>query len=34
VTDVEVDNADSTLRLEVRYVIRRTGETRTATIAR
>src|SRR5262249_46624971 len=34
VTDIEVDNADSTLRLEVRYVIRRTGETRTATIAR
>jgi phage baseplate assembly protein W len=34
VTDIEVDNADATLRLEVRYVIRRTGETRTATIAR
>ena len=34
VTDIEVDNTDSTLRLEVRYVIRRTGETRTATIAR
>jgi hypothetical protein len=34
VTDIEVDNSDSTLRLEVRYVIRRTGETRTATIAR
>jgi len=34
VTDIEVENVDSTLRLEVRYVIRRTGETRTATIAR
>lgn len=34
VTDIEVENVDSTLRLEVRYVVRRTGETRTATIAR
>src|SRR5262249_20156331 len=34
VTEVEVENLDSTLRLEVRYVVRRTGETRTATIAR
>jgi len=34
VTDVEVENPDSTLRLEVRYVVRRTGETRSATITR
>jgi uncharacterized protein len=34
VTDIEVENPDSTLRLEVRYVIRRTGETRSATITR
>jgi len=34
VTDIEVENTDSTLLLEVRYVVRRTGETRTATIAR
>lgn len=34
VTDVEVDADDATLRLEVRYVVRRTGETRVATLAR
>ncbi|HKA29325.1 MAG TPA: GPW/gp25 family protein [Candidatus Binatia bacterium] len=34
VTDIEVENPDSTLRLEVRYVVRRTGETRSATITR
>ena len=34
VTGVEVEHDDATLRLEVRYVVRRTGETRVATIAR
>ena len=34
VTDVQVESEDSTLRIEVRYVVRRTGETATATIAR
>ena len=34
VTDVQVESVDSTLRIEVRYVVRRTGETRVATIAR
>ncbi len=34
VTDVQVEANDSTLRLEVRYVVRRTGETRVATLAR
>jgi phage baseplate assembly protein W len=34
VTDVQVEREDSTLRLEVRYVVRRTGETRVATLAR
>ena len=34
VADVDVDNDDSTLRLTVRYVVRRTGETRTATMVR
>lgn len=34
VTDVQVEHEDSTLRLEVQYVVRRTGETRVATIAR
>ena len=34
VTDVQVESEDSTLRIEVRYVVRRTGETGTATIAR
>jgi len=32
-TDVQVEANDSTLRLEVRYVVRRTGETRVATVA-
>ena len=34
VTDVQVESEDSTLRIEVRYVVRRTGETGTAVIAR
>jgi uncharacterized protein len=34
VTDVQVEANDSTLRIEVRYVVRRTGETRLATLAR
>jgi phage baseplate assembly protein W len=34
VVDVQVERDDSTLRLEVRYVVRRTGETRVATMAR
>jgi uncharacterized protein len=34
VTDVRVESTDSTLRLEVQYTLRRTGETRVATIAR
>ena len=34
VADVEVENEDATLRLTVRYIVRRTGETATATIAR
>jgi phage baseplate assembly protein W len=34
VTDVQVEHDDSTLRLDVQYVVRRTGETRVATIAR
>ncbi len=34
VTDVQVETNDSTLRLEVRYVVRRTGDVRIATIAR
>jgi phage baseplate assembly protein W len=34
VADVEVQANDSTLRLEVRYVVRRTGETRVATFTR
>jgi hypothetical protein len=33
-TDVQVEANDSTLRIEVRYVVRRTGETRVATLAR
>lgn len=34
VNDVQVESADATLRLEVRYVVRRTGETNVATIVR
>ena len=34
VTDVQVEANDSTLRIEVQYVVRRTGETRVATLAR
>ena len=34
VTDVQIEAEDSTLRLDVRYVVRRTGETHVATIAR
>jgi phage baseplate assembly protein W len=34
VADVQVENDDAALRLEVRYVVRRTGETRIATLAR
>jgi phage baseplate assembly protein W len=34
VIDVQVEREDSTLRLEVRYVVRRTGETRVATLVR
>ena len=34
VADVTVDSDDSTLRLEVQYVVRRTGEIRTARLAR
>jgi len=34
VTDVVVDNDDATLRLEIRFVVRRTGEIRVATLAR
>lgn len=34
VTEVVVDNDDATLRLEIGFVIRRTGETRVATVAR
>ena len=33
-TDVVVETNDSTLRIEARYVVRRTGETRVATVAR
>ena len=31
---VEVENEDATLRLTVRYIVRRTGEAATATITR
>lgn len=34
VNDVQIEAEDATLRLEVRYVVRRTGETHVATIAR
>jgi phage baseplate assembly protein W len=34
VTDVQVEHDDSALRLDVQYVVRRTGETRVATLAR
>ena len=34
VHDVRVETSDSTLRLEVQYALRRTGETRVATLAR
>jgi len=34
VTEVVVENDDATLRLEIRFVVRRTGETRVATVAR
>lgn len=34
VADVQVEAVDSLLRLEVRYVLRRTGETRVATLTR
>ena len=34
VTEVQVEANDSTLGIEVRYVVRRTGETRVATLAR
>ncbi len=34
VTDVLVDSNDSTLRLDVRYTLRRTGETRVASLVR
>jgi len=34
VSDVEIESEDSTLRIEVRYVLRRTGESRSATFAR
>jgi phage baseplate assembly protein W len=34
VSDVGIENEDATLRLEVRYVVRRTGELRTATLTR
>jgi len=34
VANVDVDNDDATLRLTVRYVLRRTGESRTVTLVR
>lgn len=34
VANVDVDNDDATLRLSVRYVVRRTGEARTVTLVR
>jgi len=34
VTDVAVESDDATLRLEIAYVVRRTGETRVARLAR
>jgi phage baseplate assembly protein W len=34
VASVDVDNDDATLRLTVRYVVRRTGEARTVTLVR
>jgi uncharacterized protein len=34
VTDIAIEANDSTLRLDVHYTLRRTGETRVATIAR
>jgi len=34
VANVDVDNDDATLRLTVRYVVRRTGEARTVTLVR
>jgi phage baseplate assembly protein W len=34
VSDVGIENEDATLRLEVRYVVRRTGESRVATLTR
>jgi uncharacterized protein len=34
VTDIVIESHDSTLRLDVQYTLRRTGETRVATIAR
>jgi phage baseplate assembly protein W len=34
VSDVGIENDDATLRLEVRYVVRRTGESRVAVLTR
>lgn len=34
VSDVDVEASDATLRLTVRYLVRRTGETRVATLVR
>ena len=34
VSDVAIENEDATLRLEVRYAVRRTGESRVATLTR
>jgi phage baseplate assembly protein W len=34
VDDIDVEATDATLRLTVRYVVRRTGETRVATLVR
>jgi phage baseplate assembly protein W len=34
VSDVGIENEDATLRLEVRYIVRRTGESRTAVLTR
>ncbi len=34
VTEVVVENEDATLRLEIRFVVRRTGETGVATVTR
>jgi phage baseplate assembly protein W len=34
VSDVQVEASDATLRLDIRYVVRRTGEERVATLTR